>query len=157
MEFNLRYYVCKAHFCFPAFSCEYYFPSLVLDICVSPLPIDPSQTFFFFLRKRALPVGNEGSTSHWLWFFFSKSFLNNLFYPSSVLQTNLLSFLLVCSGHGFVSPWKIPHKLFLASGSGSWQFTTSGGFLRRLCLRCPSNVTNSRICNLYSTFSFLRE
>lgn len=44
-------------------------------------PLTLPRLFFFFLRKRALPVGNEGSTSHWLWFFFSKSFLNNLFLP----------------------------------------------------------------------------
>lgn len=35
-----------------------------------------------FSRKRTLPVGHEGSASHWLWFSFPKPLLNRFFYLS---------------------------------------------------------------------------
>lgn len=66
MEFNLRYYVCKAHFCFSAFSWEYYFLNLVLEMYVSPLTIVLSHIFvfqekeFFLWVMRAILLTSSG-------------------------------------------------------------------------------------------------
>ena len=97
-------------------------------------PLTPSQ--IFFSRKRILSVGNEGSTSHWLWCFFSKSLLSSFFYPLRVLQINFLSFL-VYNEPGFVSPQENSIQTFLGQStkeSASW-------YIRKILIQTVPQVS----------------
>lgn len=68
-----------------------------------------------FSKRRIHHMGNEGSTSHWLWFSFRKSLLNSFSYLSRVLK-------LARSGPGFVNLGKL-------HANSSWPMDQGGSIL----------------------------